>query len=129
MPHLIRNEEDLDKYLDELSRHDMLEYIRQQRPDTKWVVHLLSNVSNSPGSKFLKIKPNKTLILKADVCCVKIWRTISGKVEDAISFKLNYASPGHGFHYFTDFEKLRTWRITLLPSLSKQRPFLSMFHI
>jgi hypothetical protein len=28
-----------------LSRHDMLEYIRQQRPDTKWVVHLLTNVT------------------------------------------------------------------------------------
>jgi hypothetical protein len=23
----------------------MLEYIRQQRPDTKWVVHLLTNVT------------------------------------------------------------------------------------
>jgi hypothetical protein len=28
-----------------LSRHDILEYIRQQRPDTKWVVHLLTNVT------------------------------------------------------------------------------------
>jgi hypothetical protein len=43
--HLIRNEEDLQKFLDELSRHDILGYIRQQRPDTKWVVHLLSNVT------------------------------------------------------------------------------------
>jgi hypothetical protein len=25
--------------------HDILEYIRQQRPDTKWVVHLLTNVT------------------------------------------------------------------------------------
>ena len=45
VPHLIRNVEDLQKFLDELSRHDMLEYIRQQRPDTKWVVHLLTNVT------------------------------------------------------------------------------------
>jgi len=44
VPHLIRNEEDLDKFLDDLSRHDILEHIRQQRPDTKWVVHLLTNV-------------------------------------------------------------------------------------
>ena len=45
VPHLIRNEEDLQKYLYELSRHDILEYIRQQRPDIKWVVHLLTNVT------------------------------------------------------------------------------------
>jgi hypothetical protein len=32
-------------YDEELSRHVMLEYIRQQRPDTKWVVHLLTNVT------------------------------------------------------------------------------------
>ena len=45
VPHLIRNEEDLDKFLADLSRQDMLEYIRQQRPHTKWVVHLLTNVT------------------------------------------------------------------------------------
>jgi hypothetical protein len=44
-PHLIRTEEDLERLLEELSRHDILEYIRQQRPDTKWVVHLLTNVT------------------------------------------------------------------------------------
>ena len=37
---------------------------------------------NSPVSTFLKIKPNETLTLKADVCCVKILRTISGKVGE-----------------------------------------------
>ena len=45
VPHLIRNEEDLDKFLADLSREDILEFIRQQRPDTKWVVHLLTNVT------------------------------------------------------------------------------------
>jgi hypothetical protein len=45
VPHLIRTEEDLERFLEELSRQDMLEYIRQQRPDTKWVVHLLTNVT------------------------------------------------------------------------------------
>jgi hypothetical protein len=45
VPHLIRTEEDLERVLEELSRHDILEYIRQQRPDTKWVVHLLTNVT------------------------------------------------------------------------------------
>jgi hypothetical protein len=43
--HLIRTEEDLEKFLDELQGQDILEYIRQQRPDTKWVVHLLTNVT------------------------------------------------------------------------------------
>jgi hypothetical protein len=45
VPHLIRTEEDLEKFLDELQGQDILEYIRQQRPDTKWVVHLLTNVT------------------------------------------------------------------------------------
>jgi hypothetical protein len=45
VPHLIRTEEDLERFLEELSRHDILEYILQQRPDTKWVVHLLTNVT------------------------------------------------------------------------------------
>ena len=44
-PHLIRTEEDLERFLEELRWHDILEYIRQQRPDTKWVVHLLTNVT------------------------------------------------------------------------------------
>ena len=45
VPHLIRTEEDSQRFLDDLSRHGMLEYIRQQRPDTKCVVHLLTNVT------------------------------------------------------------------------------------
>ena len=44
VPHLIRTE-DLEIYLDELHGQDILQYIRQQRPDTKWVVHLLTNVT------------------------------------------------------------------------------------
>ena len=45
VPHWIRSEEDIDKCLVYLSRQDMLECIRQQRPDTKWVVHSLTNVA------------------------------------------------------------------------------------
>jgi hypothetical protein len=41
----MRTEGDLERFLEELSRHDILEYIRQQRPDTKWVVHLLTSVT------------------------------------------------------------------------------------
>ena len=47
VPHLIRTEEDLEKYLDELQGQDILEFIRQKRPDTKWVVHLLTNKGNN----------------------------------------------------------------------------------
>ena len=43
---------------------------------------------NSPVSTFLKIKPNDRLILKAVVCCLKIRRTISGKVDAVISCKV-----------------------------------------
>jgi hypothetical protein len=45
VPHRIRTEEDLNKLLADLSRQGMLEFIYQQRPDTKWVVHLLTNVT------------------------------------------------------------------------------------
>jgi hypothetical protein len=45
VPHLIRTEEDLERFLDELQGQDILEFIRQQRPDTKWIVHLLTNVT------------------------------------------------------------------------------------
>ena len=45
VPRRIWNEEDLQKFLDDLSRHGILEYVRMQRPDTKWVVHLLTNVT------------------------------------------------------------------------------------
>ena len=45
MPHLIRNEDDLQRFSRELDRQDLLEYIRQQRPDTKWVVHLVTNIT------------------------------------------------------------------------------------
>ena len=43
VPRLIRNEDDLQKFLDELSRHDKLEYIRQH-PYAK-CVQLLINVT------------------------------------------------------------------------------------
>ena len=45
IPHRIRNVEDLERFIEEIARQDLLEYIRQQRPDTKWVVHLLTNVA------------------------------------------------------------------------------------
>lgn len=45
VPHWIRNEEDLQTFLDDMSHHDILGYIRQKRPDTKWVMYLLTNVT------------------------------------------------------------------------------------
>jgi hypothetical protein len=45
VPHWILSEEDIDKFLAYLSRQEMLECIRQQRSDTKWVVHHLTNVA------------------------------------------------------------------------------------
>ena len=54
-PHLIRTEEDLDKFPDDLSRQDILEFIRQQRPDTKWVVHLVTNKDNNKNTELRTI--------------------------------------------------------------------------
>ena len=45
VPHLIRTEEDLERFIDELQVQDILEFIRQQRHDTKLIVHLLTNVT------------------------------------------------------------------------------------
>ena len=45
VPHLIRTEEDLENFLGELQGQNILELICQKRPDTKWVVHLLTNVT------------------------------------------------------------------------------------
>jgi hypothetical protein len=55
VPHLIRTEEDLDKFLDDLSRQDILEFIRQQRPDTKWVAHLVTNKGNNKNTELRTI--------------------------------------------------------------------------
>ena len=52
VPHLIRTEEDLERFLDELQGQDILEFIRQQRPDTKWIVHLLTNVTFYVNKQF-----------------------------------------------------------------------------
>jgi TRAP-type C4-dicarboxylate transport system substrate-binding protein len=35
VPHLIRTEEDLERFLDELQGQDILEFIRQQRPENE----------------------------------------------------------------------------------------------
>jgi hypothetical protein len=43
--HLIRTEEDLETFLADFSRQDILEFIRQQRSDAKWVVYLLTNMT------------------------------------------------------------------------------------
>ena len=45
VPHLIRNQDDVDRFLTEFNTQDLLEFVRQQRPDTKWIVHLLTNVT------------------------------------------------------------------------------------
>ena len=55
VPHLIRTEEDLEQFLADLSRQDILEFIRQQRPDTKWVVHLVTNKGNNKNTELRTI--------------------------------------------------------------------------
>jgi hypothetical protein len=72
VPHLIRTEEDLERFLEELSRHDILEYILQQRPDTKWVVHLLTNVTFYLN-KLIQHPIGARVVLPDFSCEIKSW--------------------------------------------------------
>ena len=44
-PFLVSNREDLDRAIEEISNIDFLEWVRQQRPNSKWVVDLVTNVT------------------------------------------------------------------------------------
>jgi hypothetical protein len=45
VPRLVRNEEDFTRLLRDIHQEDVLEHVRQQRPDTKWTVHIVTNLS------------------------------------------------------------------------------------
>ena len=44
-PFLVSNQDDLERAIEEISNIDFLEWIRQQRPNSKWVVDLITNVT------------------------------------------------------------------------------------
>ena len=44
-PFLVANAEDLDRLYEEIRNIDYLEWVRQQRPNSKWVVDLVTNVT------------------------------------------------------------------------------------
>ena len=44
-PSLVSNREDLERTIQEISSIDFLEWVRQQRPNSKWVVDLVTNVT------------------------------------------------------------------------------------
>ena len=44
-PFLVSNREDLERLYEQLEAIDFLEWIRQQRPNSKWVVDLVTNVT------------------------------------------------------------------------------------
>ena len=44
-PHLIRNKEDFNQALEELKHEDILEWVKQQRPNSKWVVVSITNLT------------------------------------------------------------------------------------
>ena len=44
-PFLISNQADLDRLYEQVNNIDFLEWIRQQRPNSKWVVDLVTNVA------------------------------------------------------------------------------------
>ncbi|XP_078677627.1 uncharacterized protein LOC144914071 [Branchiostoma floridae x Branchiostoma belcheri] len=43
-PVIVDNEKDLQRFLDQIANKDVLEYCRQQRPDSKWIVHAIPHV-------------------------------------------------------------------------------------
>ena len=45
LPLFVRNKEDYTTVLEEIHHKDVLEFVRQQRPDTKWNVHIITNLS------------------------------------------------------------------------------------
>ena len=44
-PFLVSNQADLDRLHQQLAEIDFLEWVRQQRPNSKWVVYLVTNVT------------------------------------------------------------------------------------
>ena len=44
-PFLVSNQDDLERAIQEISNIDFLEWVRQQRPNSKWVVDLVTNVT------------------------------------------------------------------------------------
>ena len=44
-PFLVSNREDLEHTIQEISNIDFLEWVRQQRPNSKWVVDMVTNVT------------------------------------------------------------------------------------
>jgi hypothetical protein len=52
----------LERFLDELQGQDILEFIRQQRPDTKWVVHFVNKLfDHLIGARLRKLRKNGAL--------------------------------------------------------------------
>ncbi|XP_019614616.1 PREDICTED: uncharacterized protein LOC109462504 [Branchiostoma belcheri] len=43
-PVIVDNEEDMQRFLDQIADKDIVEYCRQQRPDSKWIVHAIPHV-------------------------------------------------------------------------------------
>ena len=44
-PFLVSDQDDLERAIEEISNIDFLEWVRQQRPNSKWVVDLVTNVT------------------------------------------------------------------------------------
>ena len=47
-PFLVSNREDLGRAIQEISHIDFLEWVRQQRPNSKWFADLVTNVTRGP---------------------------------------------------------------------------------
>jgi len=54
-PFLVSNREDLESTIQEISNVDFLEWVRQQRPNSKWVADFITNVMCGLCGKFVII--------------------------------------------------------------------------
>jgi len=65
-PRLVRNRQQMDEFLQAIRREDVLEWARQSRPDTKWVVVCITNVT-----VFVNKLPRHPLSMENTIGCIR----------------------------------------------------------
>ncbi|XP_078694703.1 uncharacterized protein LOC144923755 [Branchiostoma floridae x Branchiostoma belcheri] len=105
-PVMVDNEEDLQRFLDQIANKDVLEYCRQQRPDSKWIVHAIphvefyvSKLSNHP----IGAPKNLPAYLVKNKAIVTLQSGTHGPFEDNLCFFRCLAA-----HYGKDPKQLET---------------------
>ncbi|KAI8519518.1 hypothetical protein Bbelb_027750 [Branchiostoma belcheri] len=105
-PVIVDSEEDLQRFLDQITNKDILEYCRQQRPDSKWIVHAIphvefyvSKLSNHP----IGAPKNLPAYLVHNKAIVTLQSGTNGPFDDNLCFFRCLAA-----HYGKDPKQLET---------------------